>query len=49
MGSSDTRINEFARMLRDAGVPVTVRHSRGQDVNAACGQLGAQLIENTAT
>ena len=44
IGASERRINEFATLLRDAGVPVTVRHSRGQDVNAACGQLGAQLL-----
>lgn len=38
-------INEFARILRDASVPVTVRHSRGQDVSAACGMLGTEMAK----
>jgi 23S rRNA (adenine2503-C2)-methyltransferase len=33
------RIEEFRRILSEKGVPVFVRHSRGQDVMAACGQL----------
>jgi 23S rRNA (adenine2503-C2)-methyltransferase len=32
-------VDAFAAALRDAGVPVTVRWSRGGDVAAACGQL----------
>ncbi|MCC7478883.1 23S rRNA (adenine(2503)-C(2))-methyltransferase RlmN [bacterium] len=43
--TSESRIDEFARILRDAGIPVTVRHSRGQDVAAACGQLGAAMLK----
>jgi 23S rRNA (adenine2503-C2)-methyltransferase len=38
-------IDHFARLLSDAGVPVTVRHSRGQDVAAACGMLGSELTQ----
>jgi 23S rRNA (adenine2503-C2)-methyltransferase len=41
-------INHFARILRDAGVPVTVRHSRGQDVAAACGMLGTEMAGSAA-
>lgn len=41
--SGEQRTNEFARLLRDDGVPVTVRHSRGTDISAACGQLGSDL------
>jgi 23S rRNA (adenine2503-C2)-methyltransferase len=36
---SDERVNEFARMLADRGVRVSVRKSRGRDIRAACGQL----------
>ena len=37
-------VNRFAIQLRDAGLTVTVRWSRGEDVAAACGQLrGRQL------
>jgi len=32
-------VDLFARVLRDAGLTVTVRWSRGADVAAACGQL----------
>jgi len=33
------RVEEFRRILLDKGMPAFVRHSRGQDVMAACGQL----------
>ena len=32
-------IDSFASILRDHGVMVTVRRSRGKDIDAACGQL----------
>ncbi|MER3455451.1 MAG: 23S rRNA (adenine(2503)-C(2))-methyltransferase RlmN [candidate division GAL15 bacterium] len=32
-------VREFARTLREAGLPVTVRVERGLDILAACGQL----------
>lgn len=37
--SSDDRIDLFARILREKGVMVTLRRSRGKDIDAACGQL----------
>lgn len=37
--ASEDRIDAFARQLREAGVMVTVRRSRGRDIDAACGQL----------
>lgn len=33
------RLDLFAKYLRDHGVTVTVRRSRGKDIDAACGQL----------
>jgi 23S rRNA (adenine2503-C2)-methyltransferase len=42
-------IDAFARVLRDAGVPVTVRHSRGRDVDAACGMLGSEMVKPKAS
>jgi 23S rRNA (adenine2503-C2)-methyltransferase len=36
------QIARFRQLLLDRGVPATVRESRGQDVQAACGQLAAQ-------
>jgi 23S rRNA (adenine2503-C2)-methyltransferase len=35
----ETTIDRFAATLTTAGVPVTVRRSRGPDASAACGQL----------
>ena len=35
----EATIDRFAAVLTDAGVPVTVRRSRGPDASAACGQL----------
>lgn len=37
--SEEDKIDRFARRLRDQGVMVTVRRSRGKDIDAACGQL----------
>jgi 23S rRNA (adenine2503-C2)-methyltransferase len=36
---SDARVNEFARILAERDVIVSVRRSRGRDIRAACGQL----------
>ncbi len=32
-------VDDFAKMIRDAGIMITVRKSRGIDIDAACGQL----------
>ncbi|MCB0559176.1 MAG: 23S rRNA (adenine(2503)-C(2))-methyltransferase RlmN [Lewinellaceae bacterium] len=37
--ATEHRIDDFAKYLRDQGVMVTVRRSRGKDIDAACGQL----------
>jgi len=37
--SPEDQIDAFARRLRKHGVMVTVRRSRGKDIDAACGQL----------
>jgi 23S rRNA (adenine2503-C2)-methyltransferase len=34
--------HEFVRRLELAGIPVTVRDTRGRDIDGACGQLAAQ-------
>jgi 23S rRNA (adenine2503-C2)-methyltransferase len=38
----ESRIGALCRLLSDAGLPVSVRRSRGQDVAGACGQLVRQ-------
>ena len=42
-GSPRFRIDRFVATLRRAGVSVTVRDTRGREIDAACGQLHAQL------
>lgn len=39
--SEPQRIKTFARLLQDGGATVTVRRSRGGDIQAACGLLAA--------
>jgi 23S rRNA (adenine2503-C2)-methyltransferase len=41
--SPRSRIEGFARVLEDAGVTVTIRDTRGREIEAACGQLHAEL------
>ena len=40
--SSEGRLDAFIRVLVQRGVTVTVRRSRGQDIDAACGQLAVK-------
>jgi 23S rRNA (adenine2503-C2)-methyltransferase len=40
-GSSRDAIERFKRVLERAGIPATVRLTRGRDIGAACGQLAA--------
>ena len=35
-------IDAFADTLRAAGIETTIRHNRGQEIGAACGQLAAE-------
>ena len=42
-GSPAAAVERFAATLRRASVPVTVRDTRGREIEAACGQLHAQL------
>lgn len=41
-GSSQERVNAFAKILTDYGIPCSIRLRRGIEINAGCGQL-AQL------
>ncbi len=39
---SDKNIHWFAQQMTDNGIPCTIRHSKGDDILAACGQLKSQ-------
>jgi 23S rRNA (adenine2503-C2)-methyltransferase len=43
--ASRSRMNDFRQFLLDHGVHATIRESRGQDVQGACGQLAARFAE----
>jgi 23S rRNA (adenine2503-C2)-methyltransferase len=38
---------EFVDTLRRAGIPTTVRDTRGSDIDGACGQLAAEVLVQT--
>jgi 23S rRNA (adenine2503-C2)-methyltransferase len=46
-GSPRAAIDAFAAILRGAGVATTVRDTRGRSIEAACGQLHAQLSKRS--
>ncbi|HWZ74158.1 MAG TPA: 23S rRNA (adenine(2503)-C(2))-methyltransferase RlmN [Casimicrobiaceae bacterium] len=45
--SSRNRIVAFQRILQDAGMVATIRKTRGEDIDAACGQLAGQIQDRT--
>lgn len=45
--SSNDRIRAFRDVLQEAGLIVTVRKTRGDDIDAACGQLAGQVKDKT--
>lgn len=45
--SPPARVKLFARRLMDAGIVTTVRKTRGDDIDAACGQLAGEVRDRT--
>jgi 23S rRNA (adenine2503-C2)-methyltransferase len=45
--SNNARINAFAQILMDAGIVTTIRKTRGDDIDAACGQLAGEVQDRT--
>jgi 23S rRNA (adenine2503-C2)-methyltransferase len=45
--SPPARVAAFQRTLHDAGLVATVRKTRGQDIDAACGQLAGEVQDRT--
>ena len=46
-GSPRERVLAFAKRLQDAGLVTTVRKTRGDDIDAACGQLAGEVQDRT--
>ncbi|HRD98670.1 MAG TPA: 23S rRNA (adenine(2503)-C(2))-methyltransferase RlmN [Rubrivivax sp.] len=42
------RVLAFAQVLQDAGIVTTIRRTRGDDIDAACGQLAGEVQDRTA-
>jgi 23S rRNA (adenine2503-C2)-methyltransferase len=45
--SGEIEIRAFQKILLDAGVLTMVRRTRGDDIDAACGQLKGQVLDRT--
>lgn len=45
--SKPDRVQAFARILSAAGITTTVRKTRGDDIDAACGQLAGDVKDRT--
>ncbi|MBT1452380.1 bifunctional tRNA (adenosine(37)-C2)-methyltransferase TrmG/ribosomal RNA large subunit methyltransferase RlmN [Glaciecola sp. XM2] len=45
--SSNSRIDRFAKVLMNYGFTVVVRKTRGDDIDAACGQLVGDVVDRT--
>lgn len=45
--SSNSRVDRFAKVLMEHGFIVIVRRTRGDDIDAACGQLAGDVIDRT--
>jgi len=45
--SPAARVQAFARLLVEAGIVTTVRKTRGDDIDAACGQLAGDVKDRT--
>jgi 23S rRNA (adenine2503-C2)-methyltransferase len=45
--SKPERVQAFAQILNDAGIITTIRKTRGDDIDAACGQLAGDVKDRT--
>jgi 23S rRNA (adenine2503-C2)-methyltransferase len=44
--SNRAAIKRFTQVLEEAGIETTIRFKKGRKIKAACGQLGADMVEN---
>jgi 23S rRNA (adenine2503-C2)-methyltransferase len=45
--SPNSQVQAFAKVLSDAGIVTTIRKTRGDDIDAACGQLAGDVRDRT--
>jgi 23S rRNA (adenine2503-C2)-methyltransferase len=46
--SSRKQVHAFGEVLLEAGIVTTIRKTRGDDIDAACGQLAGQVKDRTS-
>lgn len=46
--SGSEQVRAFAKILSDAGIVTTIRKTRGDDIDAACGQLAGDVKDRTS-
>ena len=46
--SPHERVLAFSRIIQDAGIVTTIRKTRGDDIDAACGQLAGTIKDRTS-
>lgn len=44
---SNNRVHAFQRVLNEAGFVAPIRTTRGEDIDAACGQLAGEVLDRT--
>ena len=44
---SNSRMDRFSKVLQEAGITTIVRRPRGDDIDAACGQLVGDVVDRT--
>ena len=45
--SSNSRIDRFSKVLQEHGITTITRRTRGDDIDAACGQLVGDVLDRT--
>ena len=40
-------VQRFGQILNDGGIVTTIRKTRGDDIDAACGQLAGDVLDRT--
>jgi 23S rRNA (adenine2503-C2)-methyltransferase len=45
--SSNNAISRFRQTLQDSGMTTVVRKTRGEDIDAACGQLAGKIEDKS--
>jgi len=45
--STPEAIQAFQKIVLDGGILALVRRTRGEDIDAACGQLAGQVVDRT--